>query len=246
MYVVNYDSDLSAEVREVLAHEYTHALQDQHFDLESLTSKGAGNSDTLLAVQALMEGDATLLMLQYANPGQSKAMLRALGKQRFDSALLQMERAKVPRLLREDYMFPYKYGLSFVSSFSTWEEVNNIYSSPPQSTEQIMHPEKYLYPSLYDAPQTIGEFATLGTALGGTWRKMLEDTLGEFGTSVYLGYISLGRSRKQGCCRLGWGPHRILEGCRRQEAHGHVINLGYHQGHPGVLRRLRKLHKRQD
>src|SRR5215218_4938309 len=92
----------------VMAHELTHALQDQHFNLKRFENWPKGDSDAELAAHALIEGDATLVMGHYVgrNPARILALMKSMGSSQ--SGTEQIERA--PRALRESLLFPYEEG----------------------------------------------------------------------------------------------------------------------------------------
>src|SRR4030095_462220 len=75
----------------VMAHELTHALQDQHFNLRRFEDWPKGDSDAELAVHALIEGDATLAMTLYMakNPLVALAFMRSVGSTNTSSAEFQ-------------------------------------------------------------------------------------------------------------------------------------------------------------
>ena len=128
----------------IMAHELTHALQDQHFNLRRFEHWPKGDSDAELAAHALIEGDATLAMALYVanNPLVALAFLKSLGAAGMASAELD----KAPRALRESLLFPYQDGEKWVSALykrGGWNEVSQAFTTLPQSTEQILHPEKY-------------------------------------------------------------------------------------------------------
>src|SRR6266478_7674593 len=128
----------------IMAHELTHALQDQHFDLRRFERWPKGDSDAELAAHALIEGDATLVMALYVanNPLRALAFLKSLGA----TGLPSEELDKAPRALRETLLFPYQDGEKWVSVLykrGGWNEVSQAFTTLPQSTEQILHPEKY-------------------------------------------------------------------------------------------------------
>jgi hypothetical protein len=128
----------------IMAHELTHALQDQHFNLRRFEHWPKGDSDAELAAHALIEGDATLAMALYVanNPLVALAFLKSLGTTGMASAELD----KAPRALRESLLFPYQDGEKWVSALykrGGWNEVSQAFTTLPQSTEQILHPEKY-------------------------------------------------------------------------------------------------------
>src|SRR5260370_31032501 len=127
----------------VMAHELTHALQDQHFNLRRFEHWPKGDSDAELAAHALIEGDATLAMALYVanNPLVALAFLKSLGT----TGMASEELDKAPRALRESLLFPYQDGEKWVSALykrGGWNEGSQAFTTLPQSTEQILHPEK--------------------------------------------------------------------------------------------------------
>src|SRR5205823_13391664 len=128
----------------IMAHELTHALQDQHFNLRRFEHWPKGDSDAELAAHALIEGDATLAMILYvaSNPLVALAFLKSLGA----SGMASVELDKAPRALRESLIFPYQDGEKWVNALykrGGWNEVSQAFQMLPQSTEQVIHPEKY-------------------------------------------------------------------------------------------------------
>ena len=130
--------------RVVLAHELTHALQDQHFGLLKLPLEIKDNDDVALAASALVEGEATEVMTAYMMRGFS---LRAL-KESASTALTQNTKqlAEAPRYLRELLLFPYLRGQEFCTVLSGeggYEALSKCYARLPGSTSEILHPERY-------------------------------------------------------------------------------------------------------
>ena len=131
--------------RPVMAHELTHALQDQHFNLRRFEKWPKGDSDAELAAHSLIEGDATLAMVLYiaSNPLRALTFLKSLGTMAGASEELN----KAPRAVRESLLFPYQEGLNWTRELyrlGGWNEVSEAFKNLPQSTEQILHPAKYL------------------------------------------------------------------------------------------------------
>ena len=128
----------------IMAHELTHALQDQHFDLRRFEHWPKGDSDAEIAAHALIEGDATLAMVLYvsSNPMRALTFFKSLGAKGVDTKELD----QAPRVLRESLLFPYQEGLNWTRELykqGGWAEVSQAFQTLPQSTEQVMHPEKY-------------------------------------------------------------------------------------------------------
>src|SRR3954453_2757753 len=173
-----------------LAHELTHALEDQHFklDLESSSSDDAG-----LAHLALVEGSATTVMFTYAqrhfSPEQTLGgLLSSLGQDTGD----------LPPFVEAQLVFPYVQGKAFVQSLyetggGTWSLVNSAYRfRPPASTEQILHPDKYLR---VEQPDRV----VLRVRPGAGWRRVRAGTWGEWATGQLLGNAD---------AAVGWGGDR--------------------------------------
>lgn len=127
----------------VMAHELTHALQDQHFNLRRFEKWPHGDSDAELAAHALIEGDATLAMMVYMakNPLVALAFGRSL-----TTGVATEQYDKAPRAMRESLIFPYLQGSEWATQIyrkGGWNMVSNAFTRLPLSSEQILHAEKY-------------------------------------------------------------------------------------------------------
>ena len=144
--------DLEAQ-KPVMAHELTHALQDQHFNLRRFENWPRGDSDAQLAAHSLIEGDATLTMTHYLlkHPLLAAEFLRSFGSGSVSSEKFD----KAPRSIRETLLFPYLHGIDWATKVHQrggWSALSKAYSQLPQSTEQILHAEKYFN---REAPVTV-------------------------------------------------------------------------------------------
>jgi len=131
--------------RPIMAHELTHALQDQHFNLRRFDHWPKGDSDAELAAHALIEGDATLTMGLYvaSNPLRALTFLKSMGAM----SIATEELEKAPRALRETLLFTYQEGMNWTRELykqGGWALVSEAYTTLPQSTEQVLHADKYL------------------------------------------------------------------------------------------------------
>src|ERR1044072_7297855 len=189
----------------VMAHELTHALQDQHFNLKLFENWPKGDSDAELAAHALIEGDATLAMTLYMakNPLVALAFIRSLGSQ--ELATEQFKQA--PRALRESLLFPYEEGSAWATQLykrGGWEMVSRAFTKLPQSSEQILHADKYF---AYEAPQKIA-LPELKPLLGPSWKRINNDVNGEWGCYLVLDeYLNDAVESKQ--ASAGWGGDRF-------------------------------------
>src|SRR5438270_4754815 len=97
----------------IMAHELTHALQDQHFNLRRFEKWPKGDSDAELAAHALIEGDAQVAMSLYVS--RSPLRIIALMKSMGSSQSVTEEIDRAPRALRESLLFPYEEGMHWVT-----------------------------------------------------------------------------------------------------------------------------------
>jgi hypothetical protein len=217
MYVVKSGQQPGALERSTYSHEYTHVLQDQHFDLQALgfTDEDDGeeeDSEKQLAVRSLVEGDASLLqqqyMLQYFEMSDIQELLDQINA--VDSSVLD----SAPEVVRASLLFPYEAGLKFVTELFAdggWEAVDAAYANPPLSSEQILHPERY--PG--DAPQIVA-LPPLTDTLGSGWRRVDEDVMGEFGLGLYLD-VHVSQADAETAAQ-GWGGDRYAVYWRDDES----------------------------
>jgi hypothetical protein len=138
--------------RAVVAHEATHALQDQHFDLERWMGEVPSTEDGALARGAVVEGEAMAVMLAYllAPTGMTVDQVPDVGSLMQgpggDMAGTFPSFANAPPALQRILLFPYVEGSRFVIEGlrqDGWEALDRLYADPPASTEQILHPARY-------------------------------------------------------------------------------------------------------
>ncbi len=132
-----------------LAHELRHAIQDQHFHLAALFGDLSDFDDRKLAVLAAVEGDATLVMIRQLgfdpeligeafSPENVLSFSAMAGAQTLSSA---------PDIIKYQLLMPYLEGMKFsraVFKDRKWKGLNQVLSRQPLSSEQILHPQKYL------------------------------------------------------------------------------------------------------
>jgi hypothetical protein len=209
-----------------LAHEMTHALQDQHFDLQTLDKSVEHDDDMALALTSLVEGEATLVMFAEmlrddeggGDPKDALSYPPAAIDAAFGLLRTMMPFAsgktfqKAPLILRESLIFPYHKGTVFVlhlTNHSKWELVDKAFRSPPVSTEQILHPEKFYDKDKLDEPTAI-ELPDLAEAVGKSWKKVSSNVLGEFQTTILLADGPGASTRKAQVAAAGWDGDRFV------------------------------------
>jgi hypothetical protein len=207
LYVLSKTGLPGVNERITFAHEYDHALQDQNTSVFSDQEGILDQTDRILARQATYEGDATLLMTLWAAANfdlSDIAEMLALSSDPEALALLD----RMPPILRETLLFPYLTGLNFVQSAQLpggWEAVDALYDRMPESTEQILHPEKY---ETNERPVAIDLPDDLASQLGTGWSVAMEDTFGEFQLGIWLGEAGLATAVADAAA-AGWGGDRL-------------------------------------
>lgn len=184
MYIIAESVNMFANEEMTFAHEYVHALQDYHFDLSNIITTGI-SGDAMLAARSLPEGDARAI--------ESIFTSQNITPDQIDYSIYRYLFQEHPTLegvspaLGIFTFFPYSAGEYFVfylliEGGYTWDLVNDAYTHPPVSSEQVMHPEKYL---AGEAPVAV-VVPDLSLALGEGWQEIDQDVLGEVGFLVWL------------------------------------------------------------
>jgi hypothetical protein len=184
-----------------MAHELTHALDDQSFGIHDESSAAGDPSD---AYGALVEGDATVVMSRYAQRFVSRGGLltAALG-----SASGGGSNASLPPYIQASLEFPYLTGADFVNALyqvaGSWKLVDFAFRArPPASTEQVMHP------LVYEADERpLPVRLRVRPLLPAGWQRALSSVLGEFTTGQLLKPAVGGQAA--GAAAAGWGGDRV-------------------------------------
>lgn len=198
--VVSEDGELGANEQLIHAHEFMHALQDQHFNLD-LINDDTLDADASAALRALAEGEATLLQTLYIVEGYIDLAQLLASMEGQQTPVLD----GAPPVLANSLVFPYTAGLEFAQTLyrqGGFAALDAAWENIPQSTEQILHPERYL---AGDAPQLVA-LPPLTETLGAGWALADEDVLGEFMLREYLGQ-QLNRTQVN-TAATGWGGDR--------------------------------------
>ncbi len=208
VYVVQGES-FGGNEKLTYAHEFTHVLQDQAYDL----SDGLGlneesceeDSERCAAVQALIEGDATKTELLWFQTHATFRDYRDIQEfySNFSSPILD----GAPPYMAADLGFPYEKGLAFIEHLydqNGFQAVDEAYQNNPVSTEQILHPEKY--PE--DQPLKV-TLPDLEPVLGEGWTLFDQNVMGEWYTYLILnqGYQEAYRLPEDAASEAaaGWG-----------------------------------------
>ncbi len=185
----------------VLAHELGHALDDQLYDIDGTLKKVSARSDVGAAYQAVVEGSGTSVMNRWT-AGHMKAMdLLGMAKMQ-DEQTASMARS--PMILWKPLLAAYLKGAAFLArtdnvmqgqtKSATNADIDLAFRTPPKSTEQILHPEKYWDITQRDEPLAVEQ---IFSELPEGWTLLRRDVLGELAIGVF-GVSSSARAKVDG------------------------------------------------
>jgi hypothetical protein len=183
----------------VLAHELTHALDDQLYGLAELQELARSSTDLSFALSAVVEGSGTLVMNRYLleaagrDPSRLTQLLAESGRQ---EAARGERLSAAPAFVQRNLLLAYLLGPTFLTdspagmlglltdpgapSAQRWEQA---FMAPPLSSEQILHPERFWDPARRDLPQRL-IVPDVRSVLGSEWRALEADTLGELNAAI--------------------------------------------------------------
>jgi hypothetical protein len=183
LYVVSDQGAFGPAARVAYAHEFNHALQDQHFDLNGIAPKHPDSNDHNLAVHGLIEGDAVMLQSLWAQQSLTHdELVQLLSAGGSDAGL-----AEAPPIVRGELLFPYTDGFAFVRDAyrragNSYAAIDAIFADPPESTSQVLHPDRYRAHVHPATPALVDLAGNLGT----DWRDVGSGVLGELDTRILL------------------------------------------------------------
>lgn len=206
-------ASFSAETT-TLAHELSHALADQYFDLGKFMEDAPANDDENLAHTAVVEGQASWLMIAYElresdqPPLPTPEMVKAVADTSEASMTDYPVLKNSPLYIQESLLFPYSEGTAFFDAVFKKEgkaAFSLVFTDPPLDSSQIMHPAKYFahekpsspsLPKIIDLPK---------------WKEVTDGSMGEFDHSILLRQY-LGNAKAASLSvHLRGGQFQILE-----------------------------------
>lgn len=145
------ESNIDSE-RMTLAHELSHALADQHFNLEKFMDEKPSNDDENLAHSSVVEGQASWLMIAYGlkvagqRPAPTLEMLRPITDSGSASTGDYPVLSDAPIYIKQSLIFPYAQGTTFFNA--VFERLGKrafaeVFQRPPSGSSQILHPDRY-------------------------------------------------------------------------------------------------------
>lgn len=211
--------------RIILAHELTHALDDQLFDLDKLIRGAGQDTDAEFAVQAMVEGSGVNAMnawtMKHLAQLDRKALSESsdLGTKGLDTAPTLVWKPLLAAYLRGDGFLVHAEGLNMLMGKARKEELVACFGAPPRSSEQILHPKKYWDAKKRDDPRRVTLDAA---ALSKEWQVIGQDTLGELALGLVTqpfaerggldakNALALVNTRYTNATVEGWGGDRLL------------------------------------
>ncbi len=192
----------------LLAHELTHALQDQNFALQDKLDAFKNNSDEEMGLKTVAEGDATIAGFAYVAGRMDNSVADTLSSSMKDLPETFAAQSKdTPEGLSYPLIFQYSEGVRFVGEaykHGGWKAVDALYSKPPQSTQQILHPELY-----FDHPLPPIEVEVAGyQPILKDWSKADEDTFGELSIQIIL-QLGYGKTSPEIALAGKWAGDRM-------------------------------------
>ncbi|MBI2920050.1 MAG: hypothetical protein HYY18_03075 [Planctomycetes bacterium] len=208
-----------------LVHEMTHALQDQNFAWDSQAEQASG-LDAMIAFQSLVEGDAELVERSFVDPDSLKdadALARLLRwETEVEEAAARANVLTVPAVFSRSQTFWYTRGEEFVFELHRkggWAAVNRAWGSPPETTEQVLHPEKYL---AREHPVRLDTSGLEAALIADGWAIRYASTAGELLVEIWLEQRSPRPLDVAACFKAaaGWGGDRAILAERRKDRLG--------------------------
>jgi hypothetical protein len=211
-------TDMTVELRVTLAHELTHALQDQYFDIgpkREATFKTSGEST---AFRALVEGDATRIENEYVQSLSDKEQSEYLDSNSASVEKSQDDLTAVPSALQAFMAAPYAYGPPFaelLDAHGGQSTVDAAFRHPPVDDEQQIDPRQFvddrgpLHVDKPSLPAGVTKETDSGDFGATSWYMMLAERIPPlealaatdgWGGDAYVTYEQSGKT----CTRIAW------------------------------------------
>jgi hypothetical protein len=201
LYAISLEKRLTPSNQMILSHELRHALQDQYTDVHGMFPESVSDfDDRRLAFLSLLEGDATYVMERF--------LLRRLGADGdvgLDFSGLGLPgpplAAETPPVLKDQLLMPYVVGRDLAAAVwrhGGWDALREAWTRPPVSTEQVLHPDKFLSREPPSRPE-LGHEPKAG-------RVIQEGVLGELLTRTLLG-----KGSEQAAAGWGGDQYRVWD-----------------------------------
>jgi len=206
------DASLAAETT-TLAHELSHALADQHFALDHFMEDTPANDDENLAHTAVVEGQASWLMIAYElkergqKPAPTGDMLKSVGDSSEDSMADYPVLKGSPLYIQQSLLFPYGEGTLFFDAVYRKigkEAFSAVFTDPPADSAQVIHPERYFRHKKAATPEIPK------TPLKSEGKEISEGSVGEFDHRILIRQYLGEAKAKELAPHLRGGQFRVV------------------------------------
>lgn len=230
------------EQRLTLAHELAHALADQHHPLGKFLNKGSPDDDAETAREAVMEGQATFLGWDYLAKAEHQDLDEIITKLAEDpgSGSSFPVFSKEPLYMRESLVFPYDAGLAFqyaIYKKHGRDSFDELFTHPPASTQQIMHPQEYLD----DVTPLDPKAPELEKALRKKFKTLGDGSMGEFDHNILFRTYLPEKESAAAASHWRGGSFRLYENKREKY---HVLTYISQWDSPQAAQRCFELYQR--
>ena len=209
-YVVLDSEELSLAHERTYVNEYVNHLQAVNFNIRAKYEATEGNEDARLALRAILEGDSAVGEYIYATEHFTPEEQEASINEPNDAFRAALNMA--PYIAIRTFVFPFAEGLDFAvqlfQAAGNWSLINQVLDTPPSSTEQVLHLEKY---AMGEMPISI-EMPDLAWVLGDGWKHVRTGVLGELFITAWLETDF--SPQKASIAATGWGgdAYSLFEG----------------------------------
>ena len=205
------------------AHEMTHALEDQRYDIDGRLGKVLDDDDQSFALSAVVEGSATLAAGVYVARGVAAGTLSQERLSALSDAVKTERLNAMPGALKRQLLGPYVLGMTFLARGDVAGlqggfpklDVDAAWAHPPRSSEQILHPDKYWIAARRDEPKRVA-IPNPRPLLGKDWALSGSGVLGELTLGSLVGMaapdtadLAAGGGAWTNAAASGWGGDRF-------------------------------------
>ncbi|MGE0192513.1 MAG: hypothetical protein AB7T63_10790 [Planctomycetota bacterium] len=192
LYLV--EGPVGEAMKPTLVHELTHALDDQHFDLDGLEERHEDDPDRFFAGRCLFEGCAVRVQQLYEEEYPHVAYASE-SQGADDESLVEAQQQvlrEVPAYLVAGTFLHYRVGPALVGQGSAAgfpEGMAALWANPPTTQEHFLHPERWLDPDRRDLPRRVQLPDNLAATLGPDWTPWYAHSLGELDLALNIDFF---------------------------------------------------------
>ena len=196
LYVI--EGPLGDAMKSTIVHELTHALDDQHYDLDGLEEPHEDDPDRFFAGRCLFEGSAvhTQYLYEDANPEIARAALKHRTGADGDAQQQKQVMQQVPAFMIVSSLLHYRVGPHLVGRAAAGAfapAMQELFANPPTTQEHFLHPERWLDPDTRDLGQRVIWPEAMAKQLGEDWSTYYAHSVGELDLALHIDHFISGR-----------------------------------------------------